>query len=549
MDALQRDTTRRALDDSDYTHFVTGDEHPRTSAQHTPAQRLLPEILAAIFAFHAEANPTNPDRIGVVVPDIPEGMTLAQFKLGWVTVTHVCRHWRLVALDHCTLWIHHRFNLGLEWTTEMLRRAGCAPLNLTFSEQVIPYPPSEENVVHVIPQLLHRANTLTIEEKACTSAVLDTLTLPAPLMRSLTISASRFAVLPRSLFGDVVPNLHHLFLSNALPTWTSAALTCLKSLSITFDRTTHMSNMPCYDDLFNALQTMQNLESLFLMGCIPSGPCHFEQKVQLPKLQCLLLSCHVPGFRQVLEHIKFPPETILEGRCITDDMTGKECCDILPLMLSYLPRPSLETLSVSWGDQFDRVFHIRGYSTSHEEESSGKPSFSLHGSRCFSIGFQFKFLLWSAAQKLRILKAVCSALPTDGLRALSGNLDLGKDAWPEIFGDHKDLRHVRVCSLPTLHTLVPFLSREGVYPKLVSLTLRDMDLSPKRGAAVPFIDGLKTCRSPKPSKIFIENCRVRRDLVDWMRAAVPDVEIVWDEMVVAEMAVAKVAKGTTQITS
>jgi hypothetical protein len=76
-----------------------------------------------------------------------------------------------------------------------------------------------------------------------------------------------------------------------------------------------------------------------------------------------------------------------------------------------------------------------------------------------------------------------------------------------------------------------------------------MDLSPKRGGAVPFIDGLKTCRSPKPSKIFIENCRIRRDLVDWMRAAVPDVEIVWDEMVAAEMAVAKVAKGTTQITS
>jgi hypothetical protein len=57
-----------------------------------------------------------------------------------------------------------------------------------------------------------------------------------------------------------------------------------------------------------------------------------------------------------------------------------------------------------------------------------------------------------------------------------------------------------------------------------------MDLSLKRGAAVPFIDGLKTCRPPKPRKIFIEKCRIRRDLVDWMRAAVPDVEIVWDEM-------------------
>jgi len=126
------------------------------------------------------------------------------------------------------------------------------------------------------------------------------------------------------------------------------------------------------------------------------------------------------------------------------------------------------------------------------------------------------------------LKAVCSALPTGKLRALSGKLDLGKDAWPEIFGNHKDLRHVRACSLTTLGSLIPFLAREGVYPKLVSLTLRDMDLSPKRGAGVPFIDGLKTGRPPRLSEVFIENCRIRRDLVEWMRAAVPGVQIEWD---------------------
>src|SRR6266852_6232427 len=181
--AVQRILTllSRTLDDSD-SDVVTS-EHAQTSAQHTPALRLLPEILAEIFTFHAEANPTNPDKNGAV---IPEGMTLAQFRLGWVTITHVCSLWRFVAMDYCTLWAHHRFNLGLEWATEMLRRAGGVPLKLTFSKQVIPYPPSYDNVANVIPQLLHRVSTLTIEEKACTSAVLDTLTLPAPLMRSLT---------------------------------------------------------------------------------------------------------------------------------------------------------------------------------------------------------------------------------------------------------------------------------------------------------------------------------------------------------------------------
>ena len=180
------------------------------------------------------------------------------------------------------------------------------------------------------------------------------------------------------------------------------------------------------------------------------------------------------------------------------------------------------------GRHIDRVFCIGGYPTLREEEKSGEPLFFLQGRRYFSIGFQFKFLLWNTAQNLRILKAVCDALPTDELRALSGELDLGKDAWPEFFGNHKDLRHVHDCSLPILRSLIPFLARERVYPKLVSLTLHGMDLNPKCAAAVLSIDGLEACSPPMSGKICIENCRW--DLVDLMKAAVPDVVIAWDCM-------------------
>jgi hypothetical protein len=210
-------------------------------------------------------------------------------------------------------------------------------------------------------------------------------------------------------------------------------------------------------------------------------------------------------------------------------MTGKEYCDILPVLLSYLPRPSLETLDVSWGDKFDRTFLIRGYSTSREEQISGRPCFSLEDSQCFSIGFQFKFLLWGSEQKLRILKTVCGALPTEELRILSGKLDLGKEAWAELFGKHQKLRHVRICSLSTLHSLIPFLGRGGVYPELVSLTLRDMDLC-RQDATVALIGGLKSSRPSALSKVFIETCRISRNFVDSMRAGVPDVVFEWDEV-------------------
>ena len=520
---------------TDHTSSTTRIENGSLSSEdhqvhelRTPALRLLPEILAIIFSFHADANPTNPAGDEIV----PRGMTVAQFRLAWITVTHVCSLWRQVALEYRTLWTYHRFNLGPEWTTEMLRRAGDSPLNLSFSQGIVPFLPPKVDAADIISRLLPRVSGLTIDGEACTPTVLESLTLPAPLISSLTISSGHFAVLPRSLFKDIAPKLRHLFLRNALPL-TTVALTRLKGLSISIDRHMDTSDIPSYADLFNILQAMSDLESLMLTGCLPLDPFpHYleEQKVRFPKLRHLHLNGNVQGFRQLLEHLDFPQETIVEGTCLTDDMTGKECWDILPLLLSYLPRPSLETLDVSWGDRYDRTFHIRGYSTSHEEETSGKPCFSLKGSRCFSIGFEFKFLLWSAEQKLRILKTVYGALPTEELHILSGNLDLGKEAWPEIFGGHQELRHIRICSLSTLHSLIPFLGRGGVYPKLVSLTLRNMDLNEKQVGAIALIKELKTGRPPTLSKIFIETCRISRNLVDSMRAAVPDMEIEWDDV-------------------
>ncbi|KAI0306952.1 hypothetical protein B0F90DRAFT_1945695 [Multifurca ochricompacta] len=397
---------------------------PHIHAHDSPALRLLPEILAIMFSFHVEANPTTN-----LAENIPGGMTRAQYRLGWITVTHVCSHWRLVALNHRTLWTHLRFDLGLEWTAEMLHRAGDAPLNLTFCKEFVPFPPSKDDVATVISRLLHRANTLTIEQGACTRAVLSSLTLPAPLMNSLNISSDQLAILPRSIFADSVPKLQRLSLLNILPTWTTPALTGLKSLSIVINCHTDASDIPSYAELFDALQAMPYLESLALGGCLPLGPVPYfldERRIQIPTLRFLLLNAHVLGFRNILEHLVFPPETIVWGTCLTGDMTGQECCDILPLLLSRLPRPSLETLSVSWGDRFDRSFHITGHSTSHEEEISGKPSFFPRNRRRISIDFQFKFLLWSAEQKLRILKAVCNALPTEELRLLRGKLDLEK---------------------------------------------------------------------------------------------------------------------------
>ncbi|KAI0245772.1 hypothetical protein BJV78DRAFT_1105379, partial [Lactifluus subvellereus] len=66
--------------------------------------------------------------IGRLPPEIlyglfPSGPTRTQIKLGWITITHVCSHWRQVALSGPTLWRTIIFHLGAEWAEEMLARS------------------------------------------------------------------------------------------------------------------------------------------------------------------------------------------------------------------------------------------------------------------------------------------------------------------------------------------------------------------------------------------------------------------------------------------
>ncbi|KAI9447800.1 hypothetical protein H4582DRAFT_1896487 [Lactarius indigo] len=492
-------------------------------AHEAPVSRLLSEILVLIFAFLAEASPTTSS-----AGDIPEGFGPPRVRLGWITVTHVCSFWRHVALDHRTLWTHHRFDLGPEWTTEMLRRAGDAPLELTLSEEVVPFPPSNSDAATVISQLFHRVSALTIKERAFTPPVLDSLASPAPLLDTLSITSGQLALLPQSHFSGNAPRLRDLYLSNVLPTWTTAAFTRLKRLCVVLDRQMDTSHVPTYPELFDTLQSMPHLEVLMLRGCLPLGlfPHSLgDRTVQVPNLQHLFLDGHTFGCHQILKHLNFPREAVVSVTCLTEDITGQDCCDILPLLISRLPRPSLETLDVSWKDRFDRAFNISGDSTWHEDEDAKVPQFLSRRENRLSVRFNFKFLLWSAEQKVRMLKAVCSALPTDDLRVLTGNLDLGKDAWSEVFGSHQRLQHIRVGSLSTLRSLVPFLSQEGVYPDLKSLTLHDIDLGAQPSDILTLIKQLNSRRPPKLSTVIIDACRPRWELFSVMKAVAPNLEI------------------------
>jgi hypothetical protein len=65
------------------------------------------ELLARIFTFYAEVlnNPSLP-------------------YPAWLSITHVCRRWRTIALSHSQLWTSVTKRLSLPWTKAFMERSG-----------------------------------------------------------------------------------------------------------------------------------------------------------------------------------------------------------------------------------------------------------------------------------------------------------------------------------------------------------------------------------------------------------------------------------------
>ncbi|KAI0061468.1 hypothetical protein BV25DRAFT_1785855, partial [Artomyces pyxidatus] len=78
-----------------------------------PVSHIPPEILAHIFLY-------------CVLADQEWRNTLP--GLGWISVTHVCRRWRHIALDNSGLWRHIPLTSGRQWIAEMLSRSRSKPL-------------------------------------------------------------------------------------------------------------------------------------------------------------------------------------------------------------------------------------------------------------------------------------------------------------------------------------------------------------------------------------------------------------------------------------
>ena len=264
--------------------------------------RLPPEVLSTIFRCLAIAFCLRP----------------GHSSIGWIKVTHVCTHWRRVALECPDLWTTIPFSLP-RWAKEMLIRSKMAPLTIVAS--LYQSKRLHTELVHFAMLEMFRIQklSLTVLQDSGNKNLLTGLARPAPLLESLSISCATPSVniLPKGIFSGEVPRLREVTLEKCILGWDEpflCTLTTLKLVSIP------VSARPSMDQLTSALSCMPDLRTLVLCNVLPlqiplDPTVSTTRSVPLPCLTHLCIESDAPVTSFLMSHLIHPPNISIILTC------------------------------------------------------------------------------------------------------------------------------------------------------------------------------------------------------------------------------------------
>lgn len=242
----------------------------------------------------------------------------------WVKVSHVSRHWRMVALGCSTLWTYIFF-VSRTWMTVLLQRSQVAPLrvriDLTYgSRRLLP-------LLEMLFEHLPRTEEFHIRglPSEAVSNIISKLVVPAPLLQSLQLTvltnkrpiASLDAPPPTLpvIFSQTTPKLRSLDLSRVDIAWHNLTLTRITSL-----RLLSMPRPHTMSQLSSILSQMPRLMDLELEDVLPwlSSPLQdpHAEKIVLPCLSRLSIMATIPDTVHFLSHLDIPLSTEIRLKCV-----------------------------------------------------------------------------------------------------------------------------------------------------------------------------------------------------------------------------------------
>ncbi|KAJ7890506.1 hypothetical protein B0H14DRAFT_2689582 [Mycena olivaceomarginata] len=414
--------------------------HPETTAFSSPElvqsaqqgldhqiRKLPPEILSLVFVFCTSSD-----------------------SLSWVrVVSHICRHWRGVALSCPSLWSFPVFSHPT-WAEEMLQRSKMTPL--TVKADLTYMTPRMVNAVHSALMHISRISSLDLKTGSRSLSEILNLTGSAPLLHSLSLVSpgfsqeEHFTLGPTFLNGEAAPRLRKLELTRFSLPWDSPLLNNLVHLKI---QNPGPAARPSMAEFTGALERMPQLETLELDYALPviaAGVAALSMpssRIPLSHLKRIVIAnVSVLECADTLNHLTFNGKSspTIKISCLADNSTLTDFSTLIPA-LSAVQSPAATTRSLR------SLFVNIGFGGMTVRTWSCFPQTGYTPATRPFLDLDLKWLRFMRDESQELMAFTCKALGMQGLRGLNLSTDIQEvdtKTWVSTFGDLPALVSIRL---------------------------------------------------------------------------------------------------------
>ncbi|KAI0045401.1 hypothetical protein FA95DRAFT_124161 [Auriscalpium vulgare] len=408
----QRQMIERAIHrlSSQYYHFL-------------PISRLPHEVLSEVFKI-----------LWIVEPPC----RTREAKLGWITVTHVCRLWRQLSLDDPMLWQRISCDLGPDWVKTMFERAQSVPLCVEDMKPLgrILKPFERRLIIDHIPSI----RELSLYSDGESRNRLDEFVSPALSLERLDVcfSTNATVVFPPNFLDNCAPNLRSLRIvtSSKFP-WRSPLLCGLTVLSMERPDPAFGVSSPM-QDILDGLQNMPNLVELSL-DLVLSTDGTPQRSVSLPNMKALSLHGSLHHLYTLLRYIHLPVTCkIKAGVSMKSSASAREQIHVEGM---FAPR-----LVEDGGQRDVRTLSLHSFCLHDNREKKHRLTVAVSPGEAWPIIVKFKSRKWlGSGRTCRIIRSAIRLSGSPHLEELTvNNIVLDDDTWTAVASECPDLRILKV---------------------------------------------------------------------------------------------------------
>ncbi|KAI0045067.1 hypothetical protein FA95DRAFT_170237 [Auriscalpium vulgare] len=507
------------------------DDAVQNMSSDAPITRLPPEILAAIFTILASIDqPSSPRRRHQHNADASDS------PLGWLTVTHVCQHWRHVTLQDATLWADNiiaPFPLGDRWAAAFFLRANSALLTIRRPHVLptsIPKPPTLSEFA-LIRQNLSRTRILSLRIPDTTPLPLWT---PAPFLHTLelifyqALVTSAYTIIPPFFSGDLLggataaSSLRNLRLVQLRTgPWSSPLLAQLVSLEVTHsDRLVRGEELT---EMLDMLSRMRALERLSLQ--LRFGNADMPHAVvSLPQLRTLDLLTSVASARILLTHLTLPAAARIRGELYW--CAVYEVAALFPTVVSCVDARAAPFARIHIAPPALRKANVVAVTAWRSGDAAREPNLAL------SISYS-----QSNAARSRLLPAALGALASEHLEELTVHSYEQNPAWLEALRHAPKLQRVTVENDAVFSFCAALDGHARYLPKLSVLVIAGADFdrpcTAGDGTTHKLRDALPLCLAERAraghalKDLDVKMCGLDEACAGKLQEAVPGMVVRW----------------------